>query len=1269
VGLGYGFRFSLDNPLYRNKWHVAVTKGNKALLQYVDAGMARISEAERRAIQRRWTSVGVLTAPSAEVSADVPDILTKEERQWLADHPVIRVHNEKDFPPLNFFSSGRAQGFSIDYMRLLAAKIGVRVEFITGPTWNKFLGLMQSGELDVMLNIVRTPEREKFLLYTRPYASNPNSILSRKGETYSNLESLVGKTVAVPRGFFQEEILTKNFPRIKLHLVTNSLEAMKAVAFGDADAAVGELAVINYLLGRELLTGLQVSGELKLGSEDFNQLRIAVRKDLPVLAAILEKGMDAISPDEMKELRNRWITGPKTVIAGSEILSEEERSWLNEHPTIRFMPDPSFPPFEFFDEQGKFRGIAADYIDLVQKKLNVRFEIIRPLSWGESVRKTKKRQNDIWGLVSRTPDREKYMNFYPPLVESPALIVVRNNVSRNLTMKDLAGMKVAVTAQYAVNEYLSENYPGLNIDPVPDTLTGLRKVSFGIVDAMVVSDAVASHFIEKAAITNLRVAGESGYTYKLSIASRNDWPIFRSILNKALVRITPDERRQINRKWIALARAGFVPDTKFWVIAFTALGLAMIAAVLTWNRSLAGQIRRRTAELETAKEFAEEASRAKSEFLAMVSHEVRTPMNGVLGMARLLLGGNVAGEDLSRVKDIVHSGESLLEILNDLLDISKLEAGKLEIEDIPFSPLRIVEDVVSVMAPRAKEQNLAIASFVDTSLPLVLVGDPNRVRQILLNLASNAIKFTQSGAVTIAISNRGERYGKTFLNMSVSDTGEGISEDARQKLFSPYVQGSVEVARKYGGTGLGLSICRFLADRLGGEIALDSTVGVGSTFHFNITLSAGDVSGAAGSSPMRARPKNRPRIMLVEPVEPVRVLMDRQMRAWGLDVQTAASSAAASQAIASAPDEYRSFDIITLSSRIAGDQRRPVLAALAGDRKWADVGILSIGSTGLRLAAPELSGLNIHEPFKENVLAAAIDWLSTPPAKREGEFVSDQDLDLYPPGTFDKTENTRPLNVLLVEDNEINRNVALGMLSQRGHTVTTAIHGEAALEVLASGAQFDAILMDRHMPVMDGITATKLIRQMDQPLASIPIIGVTAAATKTELDGCIEAGMNTCVTKPINPNDLEAVLFAMTSGGAPETPMAEAPTPEAPEDPDAAPILDAARLDSLRSDLGDAVAANIVVDFNQVGPELFDALCRAAEGGDAEEFQRSAHTLKSTANVVGFARLAGSCRELELACINGAFEDARLRTEMVNARLTEAIDALAAESWIKQQNL
>jgi CheY-like chemotaxis protein len=367
---------------------------------------------------------------------------------------------------------------------------------------------------------------------------------------------------------------------------------------------------------------------------------------------------------------------------------------------------------------------------------------------------------------------------------------------------------------------------------------------------------------------------------------------------------------------------------------------------------------------------------------------------------------------------------------------------------------------------------------------------------------------------------------------------------------------------------------------------------------------------------------------------------------------------------------------LVLSSRLDDGQRQLVLRELAATKKWADTGILSFGSTGERLAAPELSALNIHEPFKENVLAAAIDWLSTPASERQGEFVSDQDLDLYPPVASAEIENARSLQILLVEDNEINRNVAVGMLTARGHQVTTAVNGEAALKFLAAMTSFDAILMDRHMPVMDGIEATRLIRRMDEPLASIPIIGVTAAATRTELDACVEAGMNTCVTKPISPNDLEAVLFALTGAGraaAPGKTNSDAsanlpPTETPPADAPAAGalVLDPVRLNSLRSDLGDAVAADIVVDFNRIGPELFDDLRRAAEDGNAEAFQRSAHTLKSTANVVGFSRLAGCCRELELSCIDGAFETVRGRTDVIGEHLSEAIAALAAESWINQ---
>lgn len=233
--------------------------------------------------------------------------LTEKEKSWIKDNPRIRVHNETDWPPFDFAENGEPRGLSIDTMDLLAGKIGIEVEYITGPTWNEFLGMMKAGTLDVMLNIVKTPERQKYLLFTPPYADNPNTILSRRESVYQNLEQLFGKTVSVPKGFFYEEILTRDFPKIKVLAVKNTLDSMKAVSFGRADAAFGELAVFNHLLAEHLMSDLVVSGEVKMGDPEFALLNIATRKDLPILASILTKAVKAVTDEERKVIRERWF--------------------------------------------------------------------------------------------------------------------------------------------------------------------------------------------------------------------------------------------------------------------------------------------------------------------------------------------------------------------------------------------------------------------------------------------------------------------------------------------------------------------------------------------------------------------------------------------------------------------------------------------------------------------------------------------------------------------------------------------------------------------------------------------------------------------------------------------------------------------------------------------------------------------------------------------------------------------------------------------------
>ena len=280
-------------------------------------------------------------------------------------------------------------------------------------------------------------------------------------------------------------------------------------------------------------------------------------------------------------------------------LTKEEKSWIAEHPVIRLTPDPLFPPFEYFDEDGKFSGIGADFVALLEKKLGLRFKIVRVKDWKDSVARTKRQENDVWSVVAKTPERSEYMLFTKPYIESPAIIVVPSGDRRQLTVEDLKGLKVAISSGYAVHENLRQRFPDMAFDAVPDPMTGLKKVSFGLADAMVINIALASHMMEKAAMSNLRMAGEVGYVYKWGFASRKDWPKLQTILEKGLAQITLEERQAITRKWVALKEQPFVITKAlvFWILGV--LGVLGVASVLVWNRSLKRQVRLRTLEFES----------------------------------------------------------------------------------------------------------------------------------------------------------------------------------------------------------------------------------------------------------------------------------------------------------------------------------------------------------------------------------------------------------------------------------------------------------------------------------------------------------------------------------------------------------------------------------------------------------------------------------------------------------------------------------------------
>jgi len=513
-------------------------------------------------------------------------------------------------------------------------------------------------------------------------------------------------------------------------------------------------------------------------------------------------------------------------------LTSAEREWLEKHPTINLAPDPEFSPIEFIDETGEYKGIAADYVRLIEKKLGVKINILKFDNWTEVLEKTKKRENDMWGAATPTARRLDYMLFTKPLIKLPSIILVKKNVDKSLnSIESFKGMRIAVIEGYAIQDYLTKKYPELKIDTVPDIQTGLKKVSFGLVDAMAANIAIATYYIEKEGIANLRIAGEVGYINKWALASRSDWPTLNVILDKALAQISEAERKTIYRKWVGIKIDSGFSLKQFLILFFSATAVFGIVGIIFWNASLKQQVRLRTIELNKKNEELNDANAAKSVFLANMSHEIRTPMNAILGYAQILERDDTLNQDQKEsLRNVLSSGNHLLNLINEILDLSKIEAGRMELNMSDFDLSEICKDMSAMFNLRCKEKNLSWNSQGLIEAHTWVVGDETKLRQVLINLLGNAVKFTDYGEVALNLKLDPDDY----YTFEVIDSGAGIPEEAQKQIFEPFKQ-DYEGATK-GGTGLGLAISKKQVDLMNGKLQVDSEIGKGSRFYFSIEL-------------------------------------------------------------------------------------------------------------------------------------------------------------------------------------------------------------------------------------------------------------------------------------------------------------------------------------------------------------------------------------------------------------------------------------------------
>jgi two-component system, sensor histidine kinase and response regulator len=687
-----------------------------------------------------------------------------------------------------------------------------------------------------------------------------------------------------------------------------------------------------------------------------------------------------------------------------------------------------------------------------------------------------------------------------------------------------------------------------------------------------------------------------------------------------------------------------------WVQWFAApyLKQGIVYAVgrdITERKAAEDARKRYAAELEIARTRAEAATVAKGEFLANMSHEIRTPMNAIIGMTELALQTRLTPQQREYLDTARESAEALMTLIDDILDVSKIEAGRLTLEHVPFAVRDAIEDSVKLLAPRADQKQLELSCRIAPDVPAALVGDPGRLRQILLNLVGNAIKFTNTGEVGVDVVVAERTEDDVSLRCTVRDTGIGIPEDKRWEIFGAFVQADASTTRQFGGTGLGLTISSQLVEMMGGRLWLESVPGVGSEFHFVVRLALDEGGDAVPLPPFDLRTI---RALVVDDNDTNRQILAEILESWQMSATGVATAGDAIHALTDAAAAGKPFHLVLADALMPEIDGYTLAEQIVADSRLNTVKIMlltSAGSPALRGRRAAIFAATLLKPIKQSELLDAIVTAFAAPD------TSGRRRRTKAPRR--PRRSARVLRVLVAEDNPTNQKLVSALLEQQGHNVSLVSNGRQAIERAAQD-RFDLILMDVQMPEMSGLEATAIIREAERGTERhIPIVALTARAMAGDREQCLAAGMDAYVSKPVRADELFAAIEAITGARPPAAP----PTPPQDEQ-DARPVDLSALLAGFggRTDLVKEVIDVFLAD----APAMLARLDEAARSSNAAELAAAAHAIKGSAGLFSQGEAYAQARTLELRARQGDSAGADRACDAIERSLSSLMTELRA---------